>query len=83
MSRTAACETLTVDECNKAMEGIVFDRWHTRKKWKKRNKTEQKQLDLSEAPLAYKDINEVVEICHQAGLCRKVVKAVPMGVVKG
>jgi len=36
-----------------------------------------------EASKAYKDINEVVEICHQAGLCRKVVKAVPMGVVKG
>ena len=36
-----------------------------------------------EASKAYKDINEVVEICHQAGLCRKVVKTVPMGVVKG
>jgi len=36
-----------------------------------------------EASKAYKDIDEVVNVCHQAGLCRKVVKAVPMGVVKG
>jgi tRNA-splicing ligase RtcB len=36
-----------------------------------------------EASEAYKDVTEVVEVCHQAGLCRKVVKARPMGVVKG
>lgn len=36
-----------------------------------------------EASLAYKDVNEVVEVCHQAGLCRKVVRVTPMGVVKG
>ena len=36
-----------------------------------------------EATEAYKDVTEVVEVCHKAGLCRKVVKATPMGVVKG
>ncbi|HJX70157.1 MAG TPA: RtcB family protein [Dehalococcoidia bacterium] len=36
-----------------------------------------------EASEAYKDVTKVVEVCHQAGLCRKVVKAVPIGVVKG
>ena len=36
-----------------------------------------------EASEAYKDIDDVVDVCHQAGLCRKVVKAGPMGVVKG
>ena len=36
-----------------------------------------------EASEAYKDVAEVVEICHQAGLCRKVAKAYPIGVVKG
>jgi len=36
-----------------------------------------------EASRAYKDIDEVVDVCHNAGLCRKVVRAVPMGVVKG
>ncbi len=36
-----------------------------------------------EASEAYKDVADVVEVCHQAGLCRKVVKARPIGVVKG
>ena len=36
-----------------------------------------------EASEAYKDVAEVVEICHRAGLCRKVAKAYPIGVVKG
>jgi tRNA-splicing ligase RtcB (3'-phosphate/5'-hydroxy nucleic acid ligase) len=36
-----------------------------------------------EASEAYKDVAEVVEVCHQAGLCRKVLKAYPLGVVKG
>ncbi len=36
-----------------------------------------------EAPEAYKDINEVVEVVHQAGLSRKVAKMRPLGVIKG
>jgi len=36
-----------------------------------------------EASEAYKDVNEVVEIAHQAGISRKVAKATPMGVIKG
>lgn len=36
-----------------------------------------------EAPEAYKDIDEVVEICHRAGLSRKVARLRPLGVVKG
>ncbi|UCE23334.1 MAG: RtcB family protein [Candidatus Zixiibacteriota bacterium] len=36
-----------------------------------------------EAPEAYKDIDEVVEISHQAGLVKKVVRMKPVGVVKG
>ena len=36
-----------------------------------------------EASEAYKDVTEVVEVCHKAGLCRKVVKATPIGVIKG
>jgi tRNA-splicing ligase RtcB len=36
-----------------------------------------------EAPEAYKDVNKVVEICHQAGLSHKVAKLRPLGVVKG
>jgi tRNA-splicing ligase RtcB len=36
-----------------------------------------------EAPEAYKDVSEVVDITHKAGISLKVVKSVPMGVVKG
>ncbi|MCL4473470.1 MAG: RtcB family protein [Actinobacteria bacterium] len=36
-----------------------------------------------EAPEAYKDIDKVVEVCHQAGLSKKVARLRPMGVVKG
>ncbi len=36
-----------------------------------------------EAPQAYKDINQVVEAAEGAGLCRKVARLVPLGVVKG
>jgi tRNA-splicing ligase RtcB len=36
-----------------------------------------------EAPSAYKDVNEVVEIVHQAGLSKKIAKMKPLGVMKG
>jgi len=36
-----------------------------------------------ETPEAYKDVNAVVEAAEGAGLCRKVVRLVPLGVVKG
>ena len=32
---------------------------------------------------AYKDVAEVVEVVHAAGLARKVAKLVPMAVIKG
>ena len=36
-----------------------------------------------EAPLAYKDVNEVVEVVHNAGLSKKVAKLLPIAVIKG
>ncbi|MCJ7426739.1 MAG: RtcB family protein [Dehalococcoidales bacterium] len=36
-----------------------------------------------EAPQAYKDVSEVVEITHQAGISRKVARTKPIGVIKG
>ena len=36
-----------------------------------------------EAPLAYKDVERVVEIVERAGLSRRVAQLVPIGVVKG
>jgi tRNA-splicing ligase RtcB len=38
---------------------------------------------VEEIPEAYKDVNDVVNVVHQAGISRKVVKLVPMGVIKG
>lgn len=36
-----------------------------------------------EAPLAYKNIDSVVEVVHNAGLSKKVAKLVPLAVIKG
>jgi tRNA-splicing ligase RtcB len=36
-----------------------------------------------EAPHAYKDVNEVVDVVHRAGLARKVARLKPLGVMKG
>jgi tRNA-splicing ligase RtcB len=36
-----------------------------------------------EMPEAYKDVSRVVEVCHQAGISKKVAKLRPMGVIKG
>ncbi len=38
---------------------------------------------VEEIPDAYKDVNDVVNVVHRAGISRKVVKLVPMGVIKG
>jgi tRNA-splicing ligase RtcB len=36
-----------------------------------------------EMPEAYKDVADVVEVVHRAGISRKVAQLRPMGVVKG
>ena len=36
-----------------------------------------------EIPEAYKDISEVVEVVHQAGIAKKVARLRPLGVIKG
>jgi len=36
-----------------------------------------------EASQAYKDVSEVVDVVHKAGISRKVAMAVPIGVIKG
>jgi tRNA-splicing ligase RtcB len=38
---------------------------------------------VEEISEAYKDVTDVVNVVHQAGISRKVVKLVPMGVIKG
>ncbi|HEY0088489.1 MAG TPA: RtcB family protein [Candidatus Lokiarchaeia archaeon] len=41
------------------------------------------QVIAEEAPGAYKDIDEVVRVSHDLGIVEKVVRLVPIGVVKG
>ncbi len=36
-----------------------------------------------EAPLAYKDVADVMNVCHNAGLCKMVARMRPLGVIKG
>ncbi|MFH1416354.1 MAG: RtcB family protein [Elusimicrobiota bacterium] len=36
-----------------------------------------------EAPQAYKDVSHVVDICHNAGISRKVARFIPLAVIKG
>jgi len=38
---------------------------------------------VEEIPDAYKDVSDVVNVVHGAGIGKKVVKLKPMGVIKG
>ncbi|MGH9783363.1 MAG: RtcB family protein [Terriglobia bacterium] len=46
-------------------------------------RSESRDGILEEIPEAYKDVDEVVEVVHRAGLARKAARLVPMGVLKG
>jgi tRNA-splicing ligase RtcB len=72
MSRSKADEMITVEEADKAMDGILYGRW---------NKNRKGGLDLSEAPQAYKDIEEVIE--NEKDLVDVMVELRPLGVIKG
>lgn len=78
MSRVAACRDLTVEECDAAMSGIVCERWQPYRKYGKINKG---YLDLSEAPQAYKAIDEVIEA--ERDLVEPLVRLTPLAVLKG
>lgn len=41
------------------------------------------KLVMEEAPESYKDVSEVVDTCHAAGISKKTVKLRPIAVVKG
>ena len=78
LSRIAASQKLTVAECDESMKGIVFEPWGTYKGFTKRHKG---LVDLSEAPLAYKPIDEV--IAAEADLVETLVRLTPLAVLKG
>jgi tRNA-splicing ligase RtcB len=46
-------------------------------------RAESKATVAEEMPEAYKDVADVVEVMHAAGIARKVAKLVPLAVVKG
>ncbi|MBU2701147.1 tRNA-splicing ligase RtcB [Sporomusaceae bacterium BoRhaA] len=72
MSRSEADKTFTEEEANKSIDGVVFGRW---------NKNRKGGLDLSECPLAYKNIEEVIR--NESDLVKPLVKLQPLGVMKG
>lgn len=66
MGRKQANRTFTEEMANKAMEGIYYKDW---------------KGDYAEAPMAYKDIEEIME--NQKELVKALVKLTPLGVMKG
>jgi tRNA-splicing ligase RtcB (3'-phosphate/5'-hydroxy nucleic acid ligase) len=72
MGRKEASRKLTVEECNEAMKGVVFRGW---------GKDRKGNVDLGEAPQAYKEIDSVIEA--QSDLVEVMHKLKPIGSVKG
>ncbi|MFZ2960300.1 MAG: RtcB family protein [Candidatus Ozemobacteraceae bacterium] len=81
MGRTEASRRLTMQECDEAMKGIVFDRWHKERSSIRKRKEKGIEYDFGEAPQAYKNIDEVIE--NQRDLIDPIVKLHPLGVIKG
>jgi tRNA-splicing ligase RtcB len=46
-------------------------------------RSESRDGILEELPQAYKNVDEVIEVVHRAGLAKKVARLRPMGVIKG
>ena len=72
MSRTAVRKGRDVRQETKKLEeaGILV-------------RSETRDGILEELPEAYKNVDEVIEVVHNAGLARKVARLRPMGVIKG
>jgi len=72
MSRREAMRRVSGQEVVKSLEskGIII-------------KCQSLRGIAEEAPMAYKDVDEVVQVVHSAGLSKKVAKLVPTAVVKG
>ncbi len=72
MSRKQATRTISGQNVVKELKqkGITVKCWSSRG-------------IAEEAPLAYKDIDDVVGVVHNAGLAKKVARLVPLAVIKG
>jgi tRNA-splicing ligase RtcB len=75
--------------------GRVWSRTRALKETERRNVAEElrakgimvmaasREVLREEVPDAYKDVDKVVDVCVRAGICRKVARMRPLGVVKG
>jgi len=72
MSRHEAMRRVSGQEVVKSLEskGIIVKCWSSKG-------------IAEEAPQAYKNIEDVVEVIHNAGLSKKVAKLIPLAVIKG
>lgn len=41
------------------------------------------KLVMEEAPESYKDVDDVVNTCHESGITKKALKLRPIAVIKG
>jgi tRNA-splicing ligase RtcB len=71
-SRTEASRTIRTDVLLKDLEskGIIV-------------KASGRGTIVEEAPQAYKDVNDVVDVVHNAGISKRVCRMRPLGVIKG
>ncbi len=71
-SRSAASRSINADTLLKELEshGIIV-------------KASGRGTIVEEAPQAYKDVNDVVKVVHEAGLAKRVCRMRPLGVIKG
>jgi len=72
---------LTPEACDAALEGVVYDRWKSSKPFGKRTSKTRGALDLSEAPQAYKPIDDV--IAAELDLIEPLTRLMPLAVLKG
>jgi len=71
-SRTAALKSINLNTLLKELEskGIMV-------------KASGRATIVEEAPQAYKDVNDVVDVVHNAGISKRVCRMRPVGVIKG
>ena len=72
MSRTAAKKSQYAQNAKQRLEdlGIIV-------------RAETRDGITEEIPEAYKDVDAVIDVVHNAGLARRVARLKPMGVIKG
>jgi len=72
MSRTAARKSAYAANAKQRLEeqGIIV-------------RSETRDGISEEIPEAYKDVDEVIDVVHNAGLAKRVARLKPIGVIKG